>query len=662
MDKLKAKQRIEKLRTVINHHRYLYHTLDAPEISDTAFDALVHELADLEKEFPELAKPDSPSQRVGAAPLKQFEKVQHVARMYSLNDAFSQEDVEKWLGRLANLDIKQVPEFLCDLKMDGLAVELKYVDGLFMQGATRGDGLIGEDITQNLRTIEAIPLKLKDAPRGELYVRGEVFLTKKEFAKINKEQEKKGGKLYANPRNTAAGSLRQLDPAITANRKLNFYAYDLLGVNEFKTKKEKYDALNKWGIKTNPNSQVVASAEEIQNFRDHWEKVREKLDYELDGVVISINDNQLYEQAGFVGKAPRGGIAYKFTPREAKTIVEDIQVQVGRTGTLTPVAHLHPVQIGGTTVSRATLHNMDEIERLGVKIGDTVMVGRAGDVIPDILSVLTELRTGREKDFHLPKKCPVCNTPIKKDAGQVASYCPNTDCPARQRETIYHFCSRNAMNIDGVGPAIVDALMDAGLVQDYADLFTLKAEDIQNLDRFAEVSSANVIKAIADRKEVSLARFVYALGILHVGEETARVLAQHFHSLDKIVSVSEEELTAVEHVGPVVAHSIIEWFKQPYHRSILKKFEKLGVKILKDKGAPKGKLHGQTFVLTGTLEAMSREEAGQRIRALGGKVSSSVSKETSAVIAGSEPGSKYDKAQKLGVKILNEKEFLDLIG
>ena len=666
MTKSETKERIEKLRSLIAHHQNLYHTLDAPEISDAVFDALVHELASLEKKFPDLAKPDSPTQRVGGQPLKQFQKVQHVSRMYSLNDAFSQEDVREWLGRLANLDVKNIPEFYCDLKMDGLAVELKYVNGVFAQGSTRGDGLIGEDITQNIKTIEAIPLKLHleaQPPSGEIYVRGEVFLTKKEFARINKEQEKKGGKLYANPRNTAAGSLRQLDPSITASRKLNFYAYDLIGIdNKVKTKQDKYQALNAWGVATNPNSKIVHSIEEIQKYRDYWEKERGQLDYELDGVVISINDNQLYERAGFVGKAPRGGIAYKFTPKEAQTIVEDIQVQVGRTGVLTPVAHLKPVSIGGTTVSRATLHNIDEIQRLGLKIGDTVMVGRAGDVIPDILQVLPVMRTGREKDFHLPIKCPICNTPIKKEAEQVASYCPNTDCPARQRETIYHFCSRNALNIDGVGPAIVDALMDAGLVQDYADLFSLKIEDLQNLDRFAEVSSANVIKAIANRKKVPLARFVYGLGIMHVGEETARVLAQHFRTLDKIISATEEELTAVEDVGPVVAQSITEWFKRPYHRNILKKFDKAGVKIIEDKGKIKGKLFGQTFVITGTLDSMSREEAGQKIRALGGKVSSSVSQETSAVIAGSDPGSKYDKAQKLGVKILNEKEFLEMIG
>lgn len=663
MNKSEAKERIKKLRSLINHHQYLYHTLDAPEISDTSFDALVHELVALEKEFPDLITADSPSQRVGSQPLKQFQKVEHVSRMYSLNDAFSQEDVQKWLERLANLDIKDIPEFYCDLKMDGLAVELKYIDGVFVQGSTRGNGLIGEDITQNIKAIKAIPLKLTEAAVGEVYIRGEVFLTKKEFARINKEQEEKGGKLYANPRNTAAGSLRQLDSSITASRKLNFYAYDLVGIdNRFKTKKEKYETLNNWGIATNPNGRVASSVEEIQKFRDHWEKTREQLDYELDGIVVSINSNRLYEQAGFVGKAPRGGIAYKFAPREAQTIVENIQVQVGRTGVLTPVAHLKSVSIGGTNVSRATLHNMDEIKRLGLKIGDTVMVGRAGDVIPDILSVLTELRTGKEKDFHLPIKCPVCNTPIKKEAEQVASYCPNLDCPARQRETIYHFCSRNALNIDGVGPAIVDALMDAGLVQDYADLFTLKVEDLQNLDRFAEVSSANVIKAIVDRKKVPLARFIYGLGIMHVGEETARVLAQHFHTLEKIAEASEKELTVVEDVGPVVAQSITEWFHRPYHQSILKKFTKAEVKIIENKGVVKGKLFGQTFVITGTLDSMSREEAGQKIRALGGKVSSSVSKETSAVIAGSDPGSKYNRAEKLGVKILDEKEFLEMIG
>lgn len=661
MTKSEASERAKKLRSLISHHQHLYHTLDEPEISDAAFDALIHELAALEKKFPEFATKDSPTQRVGAAPLKQFEKVEHISRMYSLNDAFSEEDIQKWITRLANLGIRDIPDFYCDLKMDGLAVELKYTDGIFVQGSTRGDGLVGENITQNLRTIPAIPPRLRGDVSGDTYIRGEVFMSKKEFARINNEQAGAGGKIYANPRNTAAGSLRQLDPSITASRNLNFYAYDLVGTGDFKTKEQKYRIMQSWGIATNPNGAVVATVAGIQKFRDHWENTRETLDYELDGIVVSINDLSLYDRAGFVGKAPRGGIAYKFTAREAQTILEDIQVQIGRTGVLTPVAHLKPVSIGGTTVSRATLHNIDEIERLGVKIGDTVIVGRAGDVIPDIIKVLPELRTGKEKKFKLPTKCPVCATPIKKEAGQVASYCPNLDCPARQRITIYHFCSRNAMNIDGVGPKIIDALMDAGLVQDYADLFSLQQEDLLNLDRFAELSSKNVIESIDSRREVPLARFIYALGIQHVGEETGRVLAQHFHTLDKLAKASEEELIAAEDVGPTVAASIAEWFSRPYHKKVLEKFKKAGVKILEDKGAAKGKLSGQTFVITGTLDSMSREEAGAKIRALGGKVSSSVSRDTSAVIAGSDPGSKYDKAQKLGVKILDEKEFLGLI-
>jgi len=670
MDKNVAKERIEKLKKTINRHRYLYHVLDRQEISDEALDSLKKELFDLEQEFPDLITPDSPTQRVAGEPVEGFTKVNHPGRMISLNDAFSPQDFHDWRERLDNfLGQAYDGSYYCDLKMDGLAIELRYNNGALMQASTRGNGLVGEDVTQNIRTVDAVPLRLRDEDRAipkTLIVRGEVFLTKKEFARINKEQGKKSEKIYANPRNFAAGTIRQLDPRITADRKLSFYAYSLVDTdgtygNDFKSHADEYKALNEWGIGTNPHGRVADTPEDIISFWETWQERRDKLDYEFDGVVISINDNDIYRRAGVIGKSPRGAIAFKFSPKSAQTIIEDIQVQVGRTGVLTPVAHLRPVSIGGTTVSRATLHNMDEIKRLGIKIGDTVVVGRAGDVIPDILNVLIELRTGKEKNFRLPAKCPVCNTLIKKDAGQVASYCPNLDCPARQRMTIYHFCSRNAMNIDGVGPKIIDALMDAGLVQDYADLFTLKVEDLQNIDRFAEVSSANVIKAIANCKEVALARFVYALGIMHVGEETARVLAHHFHTLDKIVEASEEELTAVEDVGPVVAHSIVEWFSRPYHNKLLYKFKRAGVKIVNDKGATGGKLSGKTFVITGTLESMSRQEAGAKIRALGGKVSSSVSKDTSFVLAGSEPGSKYDDAQKLGVKILDEKEFLKII-
>lgn len=670
MNKSEAKERIEKLRSVINHHRYQYHVLNQQELSDEALDSLKKELFDLELEFPELVTTDSPTQRVAGKPLEGFEKVSHPGRMISLNDAFSDEDLKNWRERLDNFLGKEYSEdYYCDLKMDGLAIELRYEDGLLVQASTRGDGLTGEDVTQNIRTVDAVPLKLRsegrEVPRT-LLVRGEIFLTKNELGRINDELKKDGKKIYANPRNLAAGTIRQLDARIPAGRRLSFYAYSIVGEDgtygsTFKTHEAEYKALNQWGIGTNPNGHTAKTLEEVIEFHHKWEEKKDKLDYEFDGVVISINNNETYRRAGVIGKSPRGAIAFKFSPRTSETVIDDIQVQVGRTGVLTPVAHLRPVSIGGTMVSRATLHNIDEIKRLGVKIGDTVIVGRAGDVIPDILNVIVDLRTGKEKDFHLPVQCPVCATPIKKEESQVASYCPNTDCPARQRETIYHFVSRNALNIDGVGPKIIDALMDAGLVQDYADLFSLKIEDLQNLDRFAEVSSKNVIEAIAKKKEIPLARFIYALGIMHVGEETGRALAQHFLTFEKLAQASEEELTAIEDVGPVVSSSITRWFQRPYHKNLLKKFKDLGVKIIPDKGKALGKLSGKTFVITGTLDSMSREEAGQKIRALGGKVGSSVSKETSYVLAGEDPGSKYDKAQELGIAVLNEKEFLEMI-
>ena len=669
MIKSEAKERIEKLRSVINHHRYLYHVLNRPEISDEALDSLKKELFDLEQEFPEFITSDSPTQRVAGEPLKGFGKVTHPGRMISLNDSFSADDLLAWKERLDNfLGQHYEGSYYSDLKMDGLAIELRYEAGILIEASTRGNGLIGEDVTQNIRTVEAVPLRLRSDQQSipqTLIVRGEIFLTKKEFNRLNKELEKRGDKTYANPRNLAAGTIRQLDPRVTAGRKLSFYGYGIVGANGeygdgFQTHDEEYKALNEWGIRTNPYGAVAESLEDVLSFHQTWEEKRDDLDYEFDGIVVSLNDNIMYRRAGVVGKSPRGAVAFKFSPKSAQTIVEDIQVQVGRTGALTPVAYLKPVSIGGTMVSRATLHNIDEIKRLGVKIGDTVIVGRAGDVIPDILQVLEPFRTGKERDFHLPSHCPVCDTLIKKEEGQVASYCPNTDCPARQREAIYHFVSRNALNIEGVGPKIIDTLMDAGLVQDYADLFTLKTKDLLNLDRFAEVSSANVVEAVAQRKKVPLSRFVYALGITHVGEETARVVAQYFHTLDRIALATEEELTAVEDVGPVVAKSIAEWFKRPYHKKLLKKFAKAEIQIIPEKGLAKGKLSGKTFVITGTLESMSREEAEAKIRALGGKSTSSVSKETSYVVAGENPGSKYDKAQKLGVNVINEGEFLEM--
>ena len=661
MTSKEASERAKKLRGLIEHHRRLYYEKDKPEISDAAFDTLAHELEELEQKFPELAQKDSPTQRVGGEPQKQFNKVPHPTRMNSLNDAFSEDDVKKWLERLENLGIKDVDEFYCDLKMDGLAIELLYRNGKLAQTSTRGDGNIGEDVTANIRTVEAIPLELLGRYPNEVFIRGEIFLSKKEFDRINKEQLEVGGKVYANPRNVAAGTVRQLDPKVTAGRKLNFYAYDILDSGK-KTKVEEYELLNSWGIKTNPYGKVVHSLNEIRQFRDRWEKEREKIDYELDGVVVTINDNRLYRNAGIVGKAPRGAIAYKFTPREAETIVENIIVQVGRTGVLTPVAVLRPVQIGGTTVSRATLHNLDEIKRLDVKIGDTVIVGRAGDVIPDIIKVLPELRTGKEMNFKMPSKCPACGQPVKKIEDQVAYKCVNADCPAIQREKIYHFVSRRAFDMVGIGPKLIDQLMDSGLIQDSADLFSITKEDLLNLERFADVSAEKAVKSIRSKNKISLARFIYALGMPNVGEETAVTLAKEFGNLDSLLKANSHNLEAIPDIGPIVAESIVNWFKKPYNQKLLSKLEKYGVVIEKEKGpATARKLAGKTFVLTGTLESMGRDEAKDRIRALSGDISSSVSKETDYVVAGADPGSKYDRAQKLNIKILTEKEFLKII-
>lgn len=674
MNDYEVSNRINKLRKVINHHRYLYHVLDKQEISEEALDSLKKELFDLEMRYPELIVPDSPTQRIGGKPLKKFTKITHIdsdgreSRMNSLNDAFSEEDMREWLVRLERYSERRVGDFYCDLKMDGLAVELVYENGILKTASTRGDGYIGEDVTNNIKTIEAIPLRLRgDKFPLRLVVRGEVFLTKNEFNRINREQKAGGGKEYANPRNVAAGSVRQLDPGVTAGRKLDFYAYGIAGssaayLKNFPTHAKEYESLRALGIKTNPEGRVVSTLDEVIEFRNQWEKKREKLAYEIDGIVVSVNDNAYYHRSGLVGKTPRAGIAYKFSPKEAQTIVENIIVQVGRTGTLTPVAVLRPVRIGGVTVSRATLHNLDEITRLGVKIGDTVIVGRAGDVIPDVKQVIKELRTGREKEFHMPKKCPACREPVERFGGQVAYRCVNINCPAIKREAIYHFVSRKAFNIDGIGPKIIDQLMEAGLIFSFADLFSLKEEDLLNLERFGEKSARNAIEAIRSRKKVALDKFIYSLGIEHVGEETAFVLAKKFRKIEKLESSSPDELAEINDIGPVVAKSIYEWFQRPYNRKLIEKFKKAGVDILEERSNKNAKkLQGKSFVLTGSLESMSRDEAKDRIRDLGGDVSSSVSQETGYVVAGSEPGSKFDKAQKLGVKIIDEKEFLRLI-
>lgn len=672
MNKQEAQQRVEKLRETINYHRHLYHVLDRQEISDSALDSLKKELFDLEQLYPDLVTPDSPTQRVGGKPLKEFKKIKHPQRMLSFNDSFSKEDMYDWQERFMKLlpeshlpaqAGKNKIDYYCELKIDGLAIELIYKDGILQTGSTRGDGNVGEDITQNLKTVEAIPLKIDF--KDELVVRGEVFITKKEFERINKEQKQKGLAVYANPRNIAAGSVRQLDPKITASRKLDSFAYELLTDLGQKTHEDKHKILKDLGFKTNKNNKYCKNLDEVLQFREHWIKQREKLDYEIDGIVVLVNNNEIFEKLGVVGKAPRGGIAYKFPQAQSTTKVLDIKIQVGRTGAITPVAVLEPVQVTGITISRATLHNEDEIKRLGLKIGDTVIVGRAGDVIPDIIKVLPELRTGKERSFKMPENCPSCGTKLIKPEGEVLLRCPNKNCFAQKRRGFYHFVSRTAFNIDGLGPKIIDRLLDEGLVQDPSDLFELKEGDVVQLERFAEKSAENLIKSIhptaGGKREITLAKFIYALGIRNIGEETAIDLAKHFGSIEKIKNAKLEEFDSILDIGPVVSKSVYEWFADKENIKFIERLEKK-VKILNPKPQIlNAKLSGKSFVLTGSLEIMTRDEAKARIRELGGDISESVSSKTSYVVLGSEPGSKADKARKLGLKTLSEKELLDIL-
>ena len=673
MEKQEAKKRIEKLKETINHHRYLYHVLDKQEISDSALDSLKKELFDLEQKYPEFVTKDSPTQRVGGKPLKDFKKVKHLQRMTSFNDAFSQEDMQDWEKRF----LKLLPEidkskisYYCELKIDGLAIELIYENKVLKIGSTRGDGNIGEDITENLKTVEAIPLSLQTTRYklpSQIVVRGEVFISKKEFERINKEQKEKGLAIYANPRNIAAGSVRQLDPKITSSRKLDSFAYDLKtpvspsqgGDFEQTTHEQVHKILGELGFKTNKHNKYCKNLEEVFEFHNHWQKNREKLGYEIDGVVVLVNNNEIFEKLGIVGKAPRAGIAFKFPQAEATTKVLDIKIQVGRTGAMTPVAILEPVQVTGITITRATLHNEDEIKRLGLKIGDTVIVGRAGDVIPNVIKVLPEMRDGKEKKFEMPEKCPSCGSRLIKE--DVMLRCLNPKCFARKKRNFYHFVSRPAFNFDGLGPKIIDKLLDEGLVQDPSDLFDLKEGDLATLERFAEKSAKNLVESISEKKEITLPRFIYALGIRNIGEETARDLATHFGFLKKIKNAKLEDFDSILNIGPVVAKSVFEWFNNKENLKFLEKLEKK-VKISSYKLLTTNyKLSGKSFVLTGSLKSMSRDEAKQKIRDLGGSISESVSSKISYVVVGTDPGSKAEKAKKLGVKILSETEFLEAI-
>lgn len=676
-----AKQRIEALKREINRHRYKYHVLDAPEISDTAWDSLKKELFDLEEQYPQFVTPDSPTQRVGGRPLDKFLKVRHPQPMLSLNDAFSREDLESWEERIRKLLSQRASlRYFCELKIDGLAIELIYRDGVLALGATRGDGTIGEDVTQNLKTVGAIPLTLRQPPEWEsealkrigipapdtlpkeVVVRGEVFMTKKEFKRLNRYQERINGPIYANPRNVAAGSIRQLDPAITASRRLDSFAYALLTDLGQRTHSQEHDLLRLLGFKTNPENRLVDNLAGVEDFHDVWEKRRERLPYEIDGIVVITNSNDYFRRLGIAGKAPRGAIAYKFAGREATTMVEDIRVQVGRTGALTPVAVLRPVSLGGIRISRASLHNEDEIKRLGLKIGDTVVVQRAGDVIPQVVRVLEGMRTGAERSFSMSRKCPICGSGIIRKPGEAAHYCVNSTCFGQQRERIGHFVARNAFDIDGLGEKIVEQLIHEGLVVDPADVFNLTEGDLTGLERFAEKSARNLIEAIKVKRKIALPRLLVSLSIRHVGEETAIDLARYLGSLEKIQGATLEDLEAVPNIGGVVAQSIHEWFRDAKNRAFLEKLKRAGVKAEEEETRVKSqKLRGLKLVFTGQLETLSRDEAQEKVRELGGEVSAAVSKNTDYVVIGEFPGSKYDRAKKLGIKTLTEKELLAML-
>jgi len=675
MTKAEAKKRIAKLKKVINQHNYSYHVLDKPGISDAAFDSLKHELYKLEQEYPGLITLDSPTQRVSGKALDKFVKVKHKKRMLSLEDVFYLEEFQAWQKRIQKLVPRQKLDYFAELKIDGFAITLVYKNSLFVRGATRGDGKVGEDVTQNLKTIASIPLRLEVRQKlpskviekkvktllakGEIEVRGEVYMTKKAFAKVNQERQKKGLPLYANPRNTAAGSIRQLDPKIAASRQLDFLAYDLVTDLGQKTHQQEHQIIQTLGFRISQD-QYCPNLEAVIKFWQKIKQAREKLPYQIDGLVISVNDNKIFDKLGVVGKAPRGAIAFKFPAKEATTIVEDIVVQIGRTGALTPVARLRPVRIGGTLVTRATLHNEDEIKRLDVRIGDTVIVQRAGDVIPDVVKVIKKLRTGKKKAFQMPKKCPVCGGAVVRPKGEVVHRCANLKCGSIQKKQIIHFASKKAFDIEGLGPQIVNQLMDEGLVSNPADLFSLEQGDLVPLERFAEKSAQNLIEAIDQSKKIPLAKFIYALGIRHTGEETAINLAQYFGSLEKLKKASLAELARVKDIGQVVAQSVFEWFNNKVSQRLIDKLVKSGIEIDQVKTVKK-KLLGLTFVLTGELNKFTREQAKEKIRQLGGDISGSVSNETDFVVVGKEPGSKSDKAKKLGVKIIGEKEFLKMV-
>ncbi|MCS7279270.1 MAG: NAD-dependent DNA ligase LigA [Thermodesulfobacteriaceae bacterium] len=665
-------ERVKKLREEIEYHNYRYYVLDSPVISDAEYDALMRELKELENQYPELITPDSPTQRVGFKPAEGFKEVPHAEPMLSLDDAMNENEViefDKRIKRFLGLSENEPIEYTVEPKIDGVAVELTYENGVLTVASTRGDGYVGEEITNNVKTIKTIPLKIRkfaeDAPEIPIRVdiRGEIYLNKEEFEKINRERILKGEIPFANPRNAAAGSLRQLDPSITAQRKLDIFCYGVGKVEgyRFTTQWEVLQVLPNWGFKVNPYVKLVKDIKEAIEYHHEMEKIRDTLPYETDGIVIKVNELSLWEKLGTKARSPRYALAYKFQPTQSTTQLLEVVFQVGRTGAITPVAILKPVQIGGVVVERATLHNEDYIKNLDIRVGDWVLVQRAGDVIPQIVMPIKERRTGEEKEIAFPTHCPICESKLVKKPEEAVWRCPNSNCYASLVRKILHLASRNAMNIEGLGDKVAQALVDKGLVQNVADLFYLKTEDFMKLPGFAYKKAKNLYEAIQKSKKTTLPKFIYALGIRHVGEAMAQLLAERFKTLERLMNASMADLLNISGIGYEVAKSIVEFFKNEEHQKIIKRILEAGVTFLEKEEKKPKILEGLTFVFTGTLKSMGREDAKKRVLDLGGRVSDSVSKGVNYVVVGEAPGSKYQKALQLGIKVLKEEEFLKMI-
>lgn len=674
MNKKELLLHIEKLREQINDLRYRYHVLNDPEVTDAMYDGLMYELKNIEREHPDLVTPDSPTQRVAGKPLDKFEKITHTVPQWSFNDAFSHEDIEDWQERILKMLEKELGSrpadlsYVCELKIDGLHAVLTYEKGKLITAATRGDGRVGENVTQNIKTIMSVPLELSEPI--DIIVEGETWMKHTMLDTINEERKKTGELLFANPRNAAAGTIRQLDASIVAARKLQLTVYDISSNNAPDTQEQELLYLKKLGFKTDAEWRVCKSIDDIMVFYNKWKNEKHSRDFWVDGVVIKVNQKKYQNTLGFTGKAPRWAIAFKFPAEQGTTKIKDIYVQVGRTGALTPVALMEPVQLAGTTVTHATLHNFEEIERLDVRIGDTVVVEKAGDIIPKVVRVLEKMRTGKEKKVVEPVVCPICQSQVKRQDisdknknASVALFCVNPNCYAQELERMIHFVSKRAYNIDGLGQKIVEQLLNEGIIKNAADIFVLKQGDLEPLERFAEKSAQNLIEAIEVAKKVTLARFVYALGIRHVGEETAIRLQNHFGTLDAIMNASLEELTEVSDIGPRVAESIVEYFSEEENKKLVADILKHGVTItVLQKSVPTDSpISGKTFVFTGGMEGFTRDGAKDLVRELGGEISESVSKKTDYVVVGTDPGSKYEKALKLGVTVLTEAEFKKLV-